>query len=170
MHIHGRGASSLDRRGPGIFISHRAACSAVLTGSWMPSCFLHHGPGDRSDAQNFLREASQALSAFKLETCPGCKCLLPRNSVFFQRLQIAFIFTSACKVQGKEMDWPRAGAKPSPTQGAGQLLSPPGTMALPKAIACHNSPALRPWVNICARCLFELLQPPYLLWNTPRAN
>lgn len=46
----------------------------------------------------------------------------------------------------------------------------PKERAPPKAIACHNSPALRPWVNICARCLFELLKPPYLPQNTLRAN
>lgn len=33
----------------------------------------------------------------------------------------------------------------------------PKERALPKAIGCHNRSALRPWVNICARCLFELL-------------
>lgn len=43
----------------------------------------------------------------------------------------------------------------------------PKESALPKAIGCHNRSALRPWVNICARCLFELLQPRYLPRTPP---
>lgn len=93
----------------------------------------------------------------------GDQSLLPRtpNS----------IFTRTSEVWGKQLDLPKAGGDPAPrcAHGAGRLLLPK-EHALPKAIVCHNSPALRPWVNICARCLFELLQSRYLPQNTPRAN